>query len=629
MLGGTTGICDIIEAIGQEKFKRAIMQMDRLHLTPLHVASAQGHTDTIEILLKTLDPQTKSKLMLKMDVCGRTPLHLACLCGHPQAALTMLNQLDDRTVNQIILTKDHNGNYPFALVDKSFTESFLSIALEQKKLWNLKSVKWLITILSQRNRFGMSAFDYEELVKKNEELFGLYSDEFLRDDNSLSTAFQEFTQHLDQIHSLDYRIPYNDIQSAHPLAVIAQSMKLGLIRHPFIQMYVDICWDMFTSKIFYLNVSIHMMFFIFLMMFVSHYQFSFTQPQMFTYSLMSTRNITTSFKEKDLQNGTEGDLYFKTSNNAFTEVFRFGMVIFALLGVIFRVYEIIKTNICLRKDTKGRKVIKNYMVENIKMTDRYIDILVLITSIVIGITSLIGDYSKWTHNVGCILIICTAFQCLSLLKHAPWVGQQCRMLIVIIRRIILFFPVLAFLVVTFAVLFYNLCQNKEQFSHIGLSMVKVVAMTVGELDYADLFFNEKDKHNFEIVSFLIFVIFVAVMTIAITNLLISVAVGDIAELRNLEKQLSFISKVELILRYSLVFSGMGIIHDRYLKEFKHWERYAVNQSKLSQLEAIYSKISSNDPPVANEETRIEGSCNCSYVDTERIEENHYIQPTYI
>ncbi len=201
MEGETTGICDIIETMGREGFKQHLLQPDSFHLRPLHLACAQGHAATIEVLLNNLDPQTKYKASLQRDVCGRVPLHLSCLCGHPQGALTMLHQLDDRTIHEVILTKDHNGNNPFSLADKSFTSLFLSAALEQKMLDEHRSVKWLITVLSQRNKSGLSGFDYKELMEKNEKLLGYYADEFLIQDNTLGKNM--FPMILVDIHDHD------------------------------------------------------------------------------------------------------------------------------------------------------------------------------------------------------------------------------------------------------------------------------------------------------------------------------------------------------------------------------------------------------------------------------------------
>lgn len=78
---------------------------------------------------------------------------------------------------------------------------------------------------------------------------------------------------------------------------------------------------------------------------------------------------------------------------------------------------------------------------------------------------------------------------------------------------------------TFFVLFHE-ASEEHGFDNILLSFVTAFAMMAGDVDYRDTFLAQKGRENF-VVIMLVLVLFVALMSILLMNLLTGLAVGDI------------------------------------------------------------------------------------------------------
>ena len=65
--------------------------------------------------------------------------------------------------------------------------------------------------------------------------------------------------------------------------------------------------------------------------------------------------------------------------------------------------------------------------------------------------------------------------------------------------------------------------QRTPFSHSGRAIVKVMAMTTGELDFDDLFHQQEgeDEIAFPPLSFLLWIIFLVLMPVLLSNLLVS------------------------------------------------------------------------------------------------------------
>ncbi len=123
------------------------------------------------------------------------------------------------------------------------------------------------------------------------------------------------------------------------------------------------------------------------------------------------------------------------------------------------------------------------------------------------------------------------------------------MLFKVIKRVCVFVPVFAIFTVTFALGFHSVFQNEDAFSHLGYSIMKTIAMTIGELDFADIFVASKDSEvsSSDALGCLLFIAFLGIMTISAMNYITAMAVGDLVELREHSEVLSFRILVDLTL----------------------------------------------------------------------------------
>lgn len=97
------------------------------------------------------------------------------------------------------------------------------------------------------------------------------------------------------------------------------------------------------------------------------------------------------------------------------------------------------------------------------------------------------------------------------------------------RIVMLFF----YLMLAFSLAFHALMLNQREFSSVPLSVMQTFVMMVGELNYQNNFLDAYLNHElpFGPLTYYFFVAFVLLMPILLVNLMIGLAVGDIAEVQ--------------------------------------------------------------------------------------------------
>lgn len=85
------------------------------------------------------------------------------------------------------------------------------------------------------------------------------------------------------------------------------------------------------------------------------------------------------------------------------------------------------------------------------------------------------------------------------------------------------------LLVAFSLSFNVLFGNYKAFKSVLSSILKTVTMMAGELEFEDIFYDEngKSQARFPLSSHIMFMSFVLLVTVILTNLLVGLAVNDI------------------------------------------------------------------------------------------------------
>ncbi|KAJ8279735.1 hypothetical protein COCON_G00068010 [Conger conger] len=136
------------------------------------------------------------------------------------------------------------------------------------------------------------------------------------------------------------------------------------------------------------------------------------------------------------------------------------------------------------------------------------------------------------------------------------------------RTLVSIISLFFFLMLAFTLGFYALMINQEKFGRLEISLMQTFVMMVGELNYQENFLNPylKGKLPFPQLTFFILVWFVLLMPILLMNLLIGLAVGDIAEVQKNATLKRIAMQIEL--------------HTNLEEKLPYWFMKRVDQTKI-------------------------------------------------
>lgn len=94
------------------------------------------------------------------------------------------------------------------------------------------------------------------------------------------------------------------------------------------------------------------------------------------------------------------------------------------------------------------------------------------------------------------------------------------------------------LLIAFGLAFSVLFSNYPAF-HLPAGLVKTVMMMSGELEYEDIFYNNctNSQIHYPLTAHAMFLIFVVLVTVILTNLLVGLAVSDIQVIKSINDYL--------------------------------------------------------------------------------------------
>ncbi|KAE8745869.1 hypothetical protein FOCC_FOCC007388 [Frankliniella occidentalis] len=156
----------------------------------------------------------------------------------------------------------------------------------------------------------------------------------------------------------------------------------------------------------------------------------------------------------------------------------------------------------------------------------------------------LGD--RWERHVTTLAVLMAYTELLLLLCRFPRWGLRVLMFYKVAINVIKMLLTFSFLIVGFGLSFFVQFRGEEPFPTLLESMGKTIVMGTSEFDYGDIFAGSNDT----IVGRMLFFIFLLLVPVVLMNLLVGLAVSDIATLetkgrkRGLVKQAEFLSTLE-------------------------------------------------------------------------------------
>lgn len=524
---------------------------DKNEQTPLHLAARSGHSDVVKLLLKndavinartlngencldlaistnqyttaeTLIKQKNWKLILrnaKFDVQNQrwdTPLR-KLIRKMPDLALIVLNQCFHRTENKM----EDYSNENKKPTKKTRKEYFIQLEEQIKN--------------PTENQLELTGLTKDETQMKK--LVLVYTYEFL-DDQFLLKEWQkgtneDFFEPDGRLYptKFDSTVDRKLLHKNHPLTIMVDKNREDLLEHPLVRSLLDYKWTYYARYVYYANFFVYLLFVTCLTTYVfltfAPYRFGITHNQM---NDISCLDLCLSIQ----RNHTE-EIKSLKARILTIHIFQWLVVIFASIQIVKEFSQMISQRL-------------DYInLENA------IELTAFIFSIIFTI-----DFNECSRDIGyrCVIqwqigalsIFLTWFALVLFIQKFPRFGIYVVMLTHILRTFSRFFLVFFLFIIGFALAFHMLLQNHNAFQYFGNSLLKTCVMMIGEFEYEGIFHG--DEPNYFSVTYFFFVIFIVIMSVIIMNLLVGLAVDDIAAVmrvaavKRLEMRISLTLDVE-------------------------------------------------------------------------------------
>uniref|UniRef100_A0AAY4AWX0 Ion transport domain-containing protein n=1 Tax=Denticeps clupeoides TaxID=299321 RepID=A0AAY4AWX0_9TELE len=437
-------------------------------LTPLHLASRGGHTKVVELLLR-------KGALFQSDYKGWTCLHHAAAEGYTQTMKILLS------ANIKLLDKaDEEGNTALHFASKCGHAAAVKLLLERGASIVLN--KNDASFLHEAVHHGRK--DVANAVIENERCSESVGQFNVKNPASRCVVYDL----IDCFHNADLMgNKGSDIFNA-TLQAMVQYNRIELLTHPVCNKYLEMKWLAYGSKVHLLNLAIYLL------------------------GLLPLTYLIVNLKPtQNMENGTSVTMV----PISFHQV------------VVFNKPKKLPTilSVCVFFLPKRA----NYFTDFSNAADW----TTAISSLVFVIPIFFRVQTSWHWEAGALAILFAWVNFLLYLQRFEHFGIYVVMFGEIIKTLISIIVLFVFLLLAFGLSFYALMLHQKEFNWLSLSLIQTFVMMVGELNYQInvLEAYENNRLAFPVITYAVFVLFVLLMPILLMNLMIGLAVGDIAEVQ--------------------------------------------------------------------------------------------------
>ncbi|XP_012671527.2 transient receptor potential cation channel subfamily A member 1b [Clupea harengus] len=462
--------------------KGALFQSDYKDMTCLHHAAAEGYTQTMKILLAA-----NIKLLDKTDEDGNTALHLAAREGHAAAVKLLMERGAD------ILLNKSNASFFHEAVHHGKKEVADTIIEHERCNEAIKNFK----IKSDHRCVVIDLIEF--LPESYKHLLDQCVSESDHDVNCPDYHIQYNFQWLQAPIQLKKYAATDKSLKVQPLAcmnAMVQYNRIELLTHPICNKYLEMKWLAYGSRVHLINLVIYLLGLLPL-----------------TFLIVNLRPTQTTG-----QNGTSvvvGPIPISQNSYLITPSI--------IMVLVMSSYAILKQMMQMSQQ-KSRYF---------KDPSNPAEWASSIASLVFTIPLMFGVGDNWVWEAGAVAILLAWINFLLYLQRFEHFGIYVVMFGEIIKTLFSVIVLVIFLVLAFGLSFYALMLHQSEFHWIGLSLAQTFVMMVGELNYNSNFFGafESKRLAFPQITYMVFVFFILLMPILLMNLMIGLAVGDIAEVQ--------------------------------------------------------------------------------------------------
>ncbi|XP_062539583.1 transient receptor potential channel pyrexia [Armigeres subalbatus] len=527
-------------------------QYGQKKITSLHLAASENYLECVKLLIAAgadIDARNRDQ---------QTPLHLACLsqCHETVTYLITHNAdvhaiyRDGRTALHASIVKesrfwDCTLSLLKAKVDVNKADNFGYTPLHIAALNEFSSCTFMLieygADITARTNGGVSALSF--IIRRTPEIIPKYIDKL---DAAISVNSIHEIGDVDCEIRLDFRplVPNNDRGETELLLAFIEVGQRRILKHPLCETFLLLKWRR-IRKFFLFSLFYHGLFVL-----------------LFTAYVLA--------------------VYVKDCRQ---RVCRMGAHV-PVIG-----YIVIFLNVVMM--TKEIFQMMHGFIGYVRYWENWLQ-----WSIVIGIflctqnpTGEISEVPTWQHHVAAVVIFLTWLELMMLVGRFPIFGLYVQMFTTVAVNFSKFLMAYCCLVVAFGLSFCVLFPNYISFKRILRGLLKTIVMMAGELEFEDIFYGENIKILYPGTAHAMFLAFVLLVTVILTNLLVGLAVNDIqglqqsAGLDRLSRQAELISRLE-----GLMFSR--ILRKAPIRLWVIFQKIAL--LKTSRLR-LHFRVKPNDP----------------------------------